>query len=1145
MTANAQTLVIRHAPKSDPPQFTVERLGDGKASPPVAVPPPDSVPVEGRPDETLTGELRWYLETFLDYPFPPETDHAERILKAFQTWGKQTFTTLFTHPHARRCYEKAVEHGFPNLTLRVVSDSPVILGWPWEALYDPETDPLAHQCNIERRIDSVRDPAPLGTLPTDRVNVLLVIARPYERDVKYRSVSRPLVEMAEDQNLPVSIHVLRPPTLDQLRDHLRQHPNHYHILHFDGHGAYRPDAPAPGGNTLLRGWEGRLVFEKADGMPEPIEAPTLTTLLREHAVPAVVLNACQSAMVDDQADDPFASVAAALLKAGMRSVVAMAYSLYVSGAQQFLPAFYRRLFETGSLAEGVRAGRQQMLRTPGRVCSRGTYPLEDWVIPVVYQQDPLDFSFVTQAAAPAKAESRLPPEARDDRNPYGFVGRDGAVLALERALHRPPAGIVVTGLGGVGKTTLARGFLRWLEQTNGLGAGAVWFDFRDIRSAEYVLNRLGEAVFGKPEFATLDAAKKIELLAGVCKDRPLRIVWDNFESARGIPGTAVAANLSDADARVLKDFLAALRGGKTKVLITSRSPEDWLGVPTNIGRPVPLGGLDGEERWEFANAIVRDLGLTIDPKDPALSKLMDLLKGHPLAMRVVLAKLANTSAAQLTADLGTNFRQLLPTTGDESVAMLYATLRFATDALPMEWQPLLIPLGLHEGYADADSLEEMAKAVDDKITRPMIDACFAALETAGLVRERGQAIYDMHPLFTSYLRSGSDAQPQAERDQWARAFVDLFGSYADTLAPRPLHEQSGPFDVHGPNFHTALMEARRLGLSTDLRALTQSLAAYAQNTRNYADAEKLYEQLGQYHAETGYEKGQAAAFHQLGIVAQERRDLAAAEDWYRKALAISERQGDTHDAAGTYYQLGVVAQERRDLAAAEDWYRRALAISERQGNEHGAALTYGQLGTVALDKLDFAAAEDWYRKALAVFERQGGEYEAAGTYHQLGAVAQARRDLATAEDWYRKALAVKERLGDEHGAARTYHQLGVAAQTRRDLATAEDWYRKALAVFERLGDEHRAAGTYHQLGAVAEKLHDFPAAWNWYIKAVNLFDRLGDTQNSGIVTGSLVRSFRVATTDVRFRLTELGKQAGLSEEDLQQIEVFAAAPPEG
>jgi CHAT domain-containing protein len=116
---------------------------------------------------------------------------------------------------------------------------------------------------------------------------------------------------------------------------------------------------------LLRGHEGRLIFETLDGKDDPITAEQLSTLLRKHHIPIMVLNACQSAMVDAEAKSAFASIAAALQRAGVRSVVAMAYTLYVSGAEVFLPAFYHRLFQTGQIAEAVRAGRQAMLRARG------------------------------------------------------------------------------------------------------------------------------------------------------------------------------------------------------------------------------------------------------------------------------------------------------------------------------------------------------------------------------------------------------------------------------------------------------------------------------------------------------------------------------------------------------------------------------------------------------------------------------------------------------------------------------------------------------------------------------------------------------------------------------------------------------------
>jgi hypothetical protein len=71
-----------------------------------------------------------------------------------------------------------------------------------------------------------------------------------------------------------------------------------------------------------------------------------------------------------------------------------------------------------------------------------------------------------------------------------------------------------------------------------------------------------------------------------------------------------------------------------------------------------------------------------------------------------------------------------------------------------------------------------------------------ALGTAGLVRDIGDATYEMHPLLTSYLRSRGEVPEACQR-----AFVDVMGRVADFLTPKELHEQRVPFMVHGANFH--------------------------------------------------------------------------------------------------------------------------------------------------------------------------------------------------------------------------------------------------------------------------------------------------------------------------------------------------------
>jgi len=915
-----RTLIVQHVPKSKRPAFTVIRCDPSDTTPDAAkITPPEEFGTKELPGSHLRRELRWYLEQFLDYPFPPNTDRADRVTQVLEAWGTHAFQVLFLAGKGRDWYHNAVRDGTEHLQLRIIANEPTVLAWPWEALHDPERGYLAHKCHIERQLNNVADPPPLPeNLPRDRLNILLVTARPFEGDVEYRSISRALVEQIEANRLTARVTVLRPPTFDALREELGRRPGYYHILHFDGHGGYGVIADeaqhaatlanAVNPHAFKKGPQGCLVFETPDGRPHPVPAETLSATLHEFRIPMVVLNACQSGTIDENAENAFASVAASLIRAGIRSVVAMAWSLYVSGAQQFLPAFYKRLLETGNLAEPTQAGRAAMFAHPGRVCARGTYPLKDWLVPVVYQQQPADLSFVTQAKPKEDQQTTaLPEEATDKENPYGFIGRDSALLALERALLRDPPAILIHGLGGVGKTTLARGFLQWLRQTEGLGAGCLWFTFNDIHTAEYVLNAIGTAI-SDSRFITLDTEQKLTALGQILRENRLILVWDNFESASGNEAAGIAPLLRPDDLQLLRRFLQAFQGGRSKVLVTSRSEESWL--PAHLRYKLPLGGLTGESRWEFCTAILRNLGIQTNRADPDLAALVDTLDGHPLLMRAVLPRLEGGRSAQsILQELQGNLAAD-GTGADPTQKKVYATLRFVEDSLPKELRVLLVPLALHERFVDADIMELMAKqAGQTDATRTRIDGLLAALAGAGLLRERrSNTIFELHPALTGFLRATVVKQTSRQLiESWQRAFVEILGELANKAAPKPLDEQRGPFFIHGANFQAALSIAEALNMHLSCAALSQSLANYALNTRSLDNAERLFKRLVEY-SELVEDPGiEASAYHQLGMIAEERRDFETAEKWYCRALGIDEKQGDERSAADTYHQLDFMA----------------------------------------------------------------------------------------------------------------------------------------------------------------------------------------------------------------------------------------------
>jgi tetratricopeptide (TPR) repeat protein len=758
----------------------------------------------------------------------------------------------------------------------------------------------------------------------------------------------------------------------------------------------------------------------------------------------------------------------------------------------------------------------------------------DWIVPVLYQQLPYENSVLPGLTPSEDRTGNLPKEVLELEHD-DFIGRDRAILRLEQAVQRQPqAGILIHGMSGEGKTTLAKGFLRWLEDTNGLGSGAFWFSFEDIHSADYIIDTLADTFFGTQTLA-LPQEKIFSAVVKRLYAERFFLVWDNFESASGIPGTEVPGLIPEDGREVLKRFLHELRGGRTKVLITSRSEEGWL--PVQDCFPLPLGGLQGEDLWQYCNAVVADLGLTLDRNDDNYRELLNKLDGNPLALRAVLLRLKECTAAALLAELDENFNGL---EGDEATKRIQAALAVFECGLDRAFAPVLRLLGLHEHSADEKIVGFMLNQMELEVEVRIISNCFATLESAGLCRRIKSALYKLHPALHSCLVG---LYPSEEAGK--RVFVNHMSTFAEIYTSKKLHEQRWVFSLFGANFRRALGIARELDMREPELSLIKGLASYMKNARDFKEVERLYRELAESAQNYNIKIIEALAYHELGIVAQDRLDFVAAENWYRKSLEITQRLGDEHGMASTYHGLGMVARDRRDFTAAEDWYRKSLEITQRLGDEYGIDLTYHELGIVAQDRRDFTAAEDWYRKSLEIKQRLGDEYGTALTYHELGIISFDRRDFTAAEDWHRKSLEIKQRLGDEHGMASTYHELGMVAREQRDFTAAEDWYRKSLEITQRLGDqyctasiyhglgnvaqdrrdftaaedrykksleikqrlgdEYGTAGTYYQLGAVAEEQRDFTAAEGWYKKALAIFERFGDEYNAGIVKESLDR----------------------------------------
>src|SRR5262249_23230179 len=121
-----------------------------------------------------------------------------------------------------------------------------------------------------------------------------------------------------------------------------------------------------------------------DRRHETIFTDTLGPLLKDHRIPLVYLEACQSA----QADRASESVASRLLEQGVASVVAMSHSVWVETARRSVTAFYAKLAEGGRVGDAMLEGQRSLKDDTrrGQMFGAGELRLEDWFVPVLFQE---------------------------------------------------------------------------------------------------------------------------------------------------------------------------------------------------------------------------------------------------------------------------------------------------------------------------------------------------------------------------------------------------------------------------------------------------------------------------------------------------------------------------------------------------------------------------------------------------------------------------------------------------------------------------------------------------------------------------------------------------------------------------------------
>ena len=1104
-------------------------------------------------------DLEWYFEEWLVFP-TLETDKAQKAANSVQNYGENLFKQVFQSNLNAYGEYRDLRKQLSQLQIIIESQSPEFQALHWEALKDPDLPrPFSIDCIISRqRRGATVVPVQMATYPT--INLLVVIARPNEEsDVNYRTISRPLVELVNSSEIPVKIDILRPGTYESLTRHLDEKgEGYYHVIHFDVHGGlmeYEQYQRQVHGDSwrYQRGWgledlaeyEGVKAFlfleGEEKGQATPVEATELANLLTGKNIPICILNACQSAKQISQESEDYreTSLGSRLMTAGMQAVVAMGYSVTVSAAKLMMKPIYQQLLNGKDLTEAMRKGRLELFNNKQRRAYYNTrIDLEDWLLPVIYCRGKINLNL--RPFTPEEEEKYWEHIGNQYVFPlpeYGFVGRDLEILKMEKALLKHNI-LLLKGMGGTGKTTLLNYLREWWQKTN-WATHIFYFGYdRKAWTLEQIVHEIGQGIYNRFEQASFQAMNlkaRVKKLEQKLRSEAYILILDNLESVTGQP-LAIQNTLPENEREEIAEFLKNLVGGKTKVILGSRSEETWLQRRTFKENIYHLQGLDQESRTELAERILERQAKSRKnaiKKDDYFKRLMKLLAGYPLAMEVVLANLKRQSPEEIWQ--GLQLAELADVGDQDKTNNIIKCVEYSHSNLSEEAQKLLLCLAPFSGFIDRSDIPNYSQQLQqlEPLQGYQFDQFDAAIEEAihwGLLSpmsEEMPSLLTIQPIFPYFLKTKlKELAPETQAAIWEgfkNHYRDLAGSYNNLLdSKNPQEKQLGILFCRWEyeNLFNALQIC--LEKQEDIYIFF-CLHNYFVVTNDVSSRLKLCESVCQAcqaypeQIKTGIIGSNiVGALGNLAIAYKDTKNYEQAKQTYLKVIELTQNlqgvdeQRKAYSLGNAYHNLGVVAQELREWEQARSYYQQALEIKIEYGAaggtqsaRYGQASTLHNLGAVAQELREWEQARSYYQQAIEIYIEYGDRYEQAGTLHQLGRVAQELREWEQARSYYLQAIEIKIEYGDRFSQASTLHQLGIVAQQLREWEQARSYYQQAIEIFIEYGDRYGQASTLHQLGMVAEEVGELSQAKSYYLQALQIWAEFND--NYRVQTYSLPR----------------------------------------
>jgi tetratricopeptide (TPR) repeat protein len=1093
-----------------------------------------------------TVELRYqsgsgYTSQILNLAEIQELLEAEKVNYTEQNprlveFGQRLFNWL---DGSGRWLSRLIDGQSDRLLVLAIDCSQGLAVLPWETLHDGRQFLID---GVNPKIVPVRwlpkkENLPTEALPERPLQVLFMATAPEEVEpVLAFEVEESLILQAT-AGMGLDLRVEESGCLTELKALWGRLGGNFDVFHLSGHA----------GITSGEKVEPVFITESETGECVYATAQDLAQVFQPRFPALIFLSGCRTGQgMANQAETAVSSMAEQLIQQGAIAVLGWGLPVFDRTAIFAAMALYQGLAEGRTLPEALAltytALRQQKVT--------------DWHLLRLYVQGngigalvapPGDFIY--ERSQPQQLF--LDPLTQQVRvaAPDEFVGRRRILQAGLRQL-RKNRGLLLYGLGGVGKSTIAA---RLLERLRGYERLVIHRGLDEDKLisllSQYCQTETGQGILSEKLPLRQRLSKFLKSGLNQPKEQ-LIFVLDDFEANLQARGESWI--LSTEAAPIFEALLEAIAQSPLahRFLITCRYQfelEPRLQRYFLAKQVQALRGADLTKKCQrllsfstdsTVEADLRDQAQAIADGNPRLLEWLDLLlQQSDLDMTSILAEmrgkeqefLEDILAEQLLAQQSAAFRQLL------ALGLIFR-VPVPQAALAAVWEGAESPRlrlppfqrgarGDHEdlgGNGDEQrKLEVIEETGSPRLQFPTLErgadeleCCLERGRALGLIEvfERPNTLptYRVPRLLSGLVVLPGDGEVLAKvgaevlHRLWWESDFEINEEQALEIHRLALAGKAGEIAVKIANRLTAQWNNK--SRFWEVVKVCRETLAIINDYRIFHNLALAQQELGEIEAATFYyqqaletcpvedEKENSAIIHNLATLYMFQGEIDQAIALYQQSIEIEEKIGDVQGKAATLHEIARIYANQGEIDQAIALYQQSLEITEKIGDVKTKASTLHQLAGIYANQGEIDQAIALFQQSLELTEKIGNVQGQAATLHQLAGIYANQGEIDQAIALFQQSLELNEKIGDVQGKAATLHEIARIYANQGEIDQAIALYQQSIEIEEKIGNVQGKATTLHQLAIIYANQGEVDQAIALYQQSLEIKEKIGDVQ---------------------------------------------------